>query len=305
GGLTFNSYTRTASTAQYYKFNGKELLPETQLYDFGARFYDPALMRWMSPDPLSDELSSWSPYNYALGNPVLFIDPDGAFPYTFHIRSFHPDATFGGGFMGDNRGFSNNPSASARIAQRFTFNPNTGQSSNRGFDNNFSMHPAGFVASSTGQVPLPFSMVIGHENPNETHFDVTGENGSYNISTGYKGANPLTPGFLTPDINVHSNFSITEDLDNGVLSIGANITGDNFPNAEAFLVDQSGNSAFIGVSSLSGSVLQSLWGDNYREMINANFNINIDNNGNFTGISVGDQNFTLEEWNLQFTSIQD
>jgi len=33
--------------------------------------------RWFSPDPLSEEYSSWSPYNYVMNNPVIFIDPDG------------------------------------------------------------------------------------------------------------------------------------------------------------------------------------------------------------------------------------
>jgi len=33
--------------------------------------------RWMSPDPLSEEYSSWSPYNYVTNNPLIFIDPDG------------------------------------------------------------------------------------------------------------------------------------------------------------------------------------------------------------------------------------
>jgi hypothetical protein len=34
---------------------------------------------WMSPDPLSSEYPSNSPYMYCLGNPIVFIDPDGRF----------------------------------------------------------------------------------------------------------------------------------------------------------------------------------------------------------------------------------
>src|SRR5690606_5460458 len=42
-------------SAYRYGFNGKELIPDLNLnlYDYGARFYDPAIGRWMSPDPMA------------------------------------------------------------------------------------------------------------------------------------------------------------------------------------------------------------------------------------------------------------
>jgi len=35
------------------------------------------ISRWFSPDPLSSEFPSWSPYNFTNCNPIRFIDPDG------------------------------------------------------------------------------------------------------------------------------------------------------------------------------------------------------------------------------------
>lgn len=39
--------------------------------------------RWFSPDPLSEEFHSWSPYNFAKDNPVYYVDPDGRYAAPF------------------------------------------------------------------------------------------------------------------------------------------------------------------------------------------------------------------------------
>jgi len=92
GGETWVSEHPSQPVPQQY--TGKEIDPETNLYYYGARYYDPRTGVWQSADPALPDTANnsvdLSSYLYAGGNPVTFNDPDGRDPKPASKTQFHP-----------------------------------------------------------------------------------------------------------------------------------------------------------------------------------------------------------------------
>ena len=94
-GLKHNGYNIDNFQPEYkYQYNGKELQDELQLnlYDFGARNYDPAIVRFTSFDPVLHYKQS--PYVAFYNNPVYWADPTGMTGehYDYDKRGYYDDA---------------------------------------------------------------------------------------------------------------------------------------------------------------------------------------------------------------------
>ena len=74
-------WTPDSNPEMQYLYNGKEKVKGLEWYDYGARYYDPKISRFMSVDPLADRGPQYRPYSYCFNNPVKFTDPDGRWPY--------------------------------------------------------------------------------------------------------------------------------------------------------------------------------------------------------------------------------
>lgn len=61
-----------------WRYASKRLDPETGLFYFGKRYYDPEVARWLTTDP-AGFIDSTNLYQYVFNNPYLYYDPDGRF----------------------------------------------------------------------------------------------------------------------------------------------------------------------------------------------------------------------------------
>jgi RHS repeat-associated protein len=93
-GLVMNglSYQNTSYSKNLYLYNGKELQEEfdIDMYDYGARMYDPQLGRFHTIDPKAESFSFQSPYLYAGNDPIRNIDVNGEYQLPTDFASQYP-----------------------------------------------------------------------------------------------------------------------------------------------------------------------------------------------------------------------
>jgi len=87
-------------------FTGHEHLPFCNLINMNARLYDPAVGRFLSPDPYvqsSDFSQGYNRYSYCLNNPLRYTDPTGENYYSTNnpdlIKQFLKDYSDGDGSL--------------------------------------------------------------------------------------------------------------------------------------------------------------------------------------------------------------
>lgn len=241
--------------------------------------------------------------------------------YEINVRSFHPAKNFGAlGFWyeADARGFSLKPSGLSGV-------PGTQVTSriwHRFFVQTADNNVTGTITESND------SGRIGGEH---THYDgalkpkggswpsVKTEKGAVTtvwVDGGYAGENHAFPGStlakkltgitFVPSLDVSYNITMTIDRVAKHIDIVTYITGDGFPNCEAFISDASGKSVFLGVHVRKGAPITSLPGDKKYPMIASAIRLDIDDDGNFKGVLGNElRRRKLKKDNLEMRPLQE
>ncbi len=99
----FANNTTTPDTK--YQYNNKEFNGDwgLNLLDYGARWYDPAVGRFTTVDPLAEDAVDWTPFRYGFNNPILYTDPDGMFETKDAAEKYAADNKIKTGFLRDNK----------------------------------------------------------------------------------------------------------------------------------------------------------------------------------------------------------
>ena len=224
-----------------YHFTGQREESGLGIYDYHARWYDPALGRFLQADSLVPDLGepqACDRYAYAYNNPLKYIDPDGHCPAppkdwgpAICVALFiEPSEVKAGPFRlhGDGRGFSANSDPAASRGYIWV--------SPDGSKHQSEMNPSGYISG-----PFPGDLVssgytVWFDPSDDNTWTVsTSEDGSIIIGYDLVVSGPLDASGTAPHINGTITFS-----ENGSGGFDYSFDRDGFPWAEAYYYDGKG-----------------------------------------------------------------
>jgi RHS repeat-associated protein len=87
-----NNTQKPPKNTDRFQYNGKEKVSDLGLglYEYGFRWYDPTMARFVQVDPLAEKFPHWTTYQYTGNSPIVNIDMDGLEPINvFDINSMN------------------------------------------------------------------------------------------------------------------------------------------------------------------------------------------------------------------------
>jgi len=112
-----------AGAANNVRFHGKPVDQTTGLSEFGARWYDGQLGRFMGVDPAGfseANLHSFNRYAYGNNNPYKYVDPDGEAAAYFVVIAVVGAVLIGGGYFAHHNSLGSQPGLVPPTAQTAT-----------------------------------------------------------------------------------------------------------------------------------------------------------------------------------------
>jgi len=298
----------TASTNYRYGFNGKENDNEVKgtgnEIDYGFRIYDPRIGRFLSVDPLSKSYPWYTPYQFAGNKPIAAKDLDGLEELWITNNCFAPFALFGsdlfGSYSGDGEKRRFGDGGTYRTSGRAHINLNTGEK------------PTFVAGSATSTYHRKFGpdYVIESKSRIEDHnYSVSSDKNFHYIQMHIAGSNQASLFGAFVDIDNHVNIYFEKNpQDKSKVLVHGYVQGDRFPANETILNDKNGNQIILGVSSHNGpnknlGPYLNLPGDNKRDMQEFGMTILFNKDETFKGVEFGGKQYSIEEWNKQFTKL--
>ena len=256
---------------------------------FKYRIDDVRIGRFLSLDPLAAKYPYNSPYAFSENRVIDGVELEGLERYSIHTRTFAPFRSFGPLYRweGDNRDFSTktDKNTTSRLSMVSTYDVQE-----KKWETNFfgsisiflrNDYKKLFQAKSEPDQIGPQTSIGEH-----AHLCISGNDDAI-IPFFDKLPKSITD-LQSPDIDLHNSISITINDQKNILTVSGELLGNAFPNHESFIIDPNENKISLAQFATGQGPQQGplfyLWCDPKFPLYKYNFEIEIDESGNFKKI---------------------